>query len=308
MAFLFKSEAARGAIWARAFAEKAPDIAFRQWPDIGDPQEVRYLTAWIPPDDLTATFPNLELIFSVGAGIDQFDLSKIPTDLPVLRMVEPGLIACMVDYVLLGVLALHRDLPAYVAQQRRGEWQPHPVLPASRRRVGLLGLGTLGRSVAERLRLHGFIVSGWSRSPRQLPGIACHAGAAELPAFLAQTDILVCLLPLTKETHGILDRDLFAKLPRGATLLNAGRGGHLVAADLIAALDEDRLGAAILDVTDPEPLSPDHPLWRHPKILITPHVASTTQAETSVEVVLDNLRRHRQGLPLIGLVDRQKGY
>jgi len=308
MAFLYKSDAERGAVWARLFAERAPEIPFRQWPDIGDPAAVRYLAAWTPPEHLAESFPNLELLFSVGAGIDQFELAALPPRVGVVRMIEPGLLAGMLDYATLGVLALHRDLPAYLAQQRSALWQPGPVLTAGQRRVGVMGLGTLGRAVAERLATLGFVVSGWSRSRRDVPGIACHAGAAELPAFLGAADILVCLLPLTEATRGILDRALFAQLPPGASLLNLGRGAHLVADDLIAALDRGHLRAAMLDVTEPEPLPPEDPLWRHPKILITPHIASVTQAEGAALAVIDNLERHRTGRPVLGLVDRSKGY
>jgi glyoxylate/hydroxypyruvate reductase A len=308
MTFVYKSDPVRGAQWARLFARKAPDVPFRMWPDIGDPAQVRYLAAWVVPPGLAAAFPNLELLFCVGAGVDQLDLSAVPKTIPIVRMIEPHLVGGMVEYVTLAVLALHRDWLAYAAQQRQRHWQPLPVLTPRKRRVGVMGLGVLGSAVLEKLRGFGFPCAGWSRSPRVLEGIDCYAGEVALPAFLARTDILVCLLPLTESTRGILDRRLFEALPRGAALINVGRGGHLVQDDVLRALDEERLSAAILDVTDPEPLPREHPLWTHPRVVVTPHIASETQPETAVEAVLDNIRRHRRGEPLVGLVDRERGY
>ncbi|TKC79092.1 glyoxylate/hydroxypyruvate reductase A [Trinickia terrae] len=312
MTFVYKADPVRGALWARRFAEHAPDTPFHIWtgemPPC-DPLAVRYLAVWqVPKLDLAAAFPNLEVVFSTGAGVDQFDLSAIPAHLPVVRMVEPGIIAGMVEYVTLAALAIHRDWLTYAAQQREGRWLPLQTRVASERRVGVLGLGVLGRAVLTRLASFGFSCAGWSRSPQTLDGIECFAGADALPAFLARTDILVCLLPLTDATRHFLNRGLFAQLPRGASLVNVGRGGHLRQDDLLAALDDGQLAAAVLDVADPEPLAADHPLWRHPRVMLTPHVASMTQPESAVEVVLDNLRRHREGLPLVGLVDRSRGY
>ena len=308
MTFLYKSDPTRGAVWARRFAEQAPDVPFRTWPDVGDPAQVRYLAAWTMPAGLLETLPNLEVLFCVGAGIDQLDLAQVPDSIPVVRMVEPGLVAGMVEFATLAVLALHRDWPAYAAQQRERKWKALRVARAEERRVGVMGLGVLGQAVLEKLQGFGFPCAGWSRSARRLDGIECHAGEDGLPAFLARTDILVNLLPLTPATRGILARGLFDALPRGAAVVNLGRGKHLVAGDLIAALDAGQLAAAIVDVTDPEPLPPDHPLWMHPRVVVTPHIASETQPETSASVVIDNIRRHQRGEPLVGLVDRQRGY
>jgi glyoxylate/hydroxypyruvate reductase A len=307
MTLLYKADPVRGAEWARLIAAQAPDLKFRLWPDVGDPAAIRYLALWQPPERL-ADFPNLELVFSVGAGVDQLDLAALPAHVPVVRMIEPGISEGMVEYVTLAVLALHRNLIDYLDRQRRAQWEAIRLRPAAERRVGLLGLGQLGSAVLERLKLFGFPLAGWSRTRRDIAGVTCYAGATEFSDFLARTDILVCLLPLTGETRGILDAKLFATLPPGASLVNAGRGGHLVQDDLIAALDSGRLAAAMLDVTDPEPLPPEHPLWSHPRVLITPHVASMTRPQTAVAFVLDTLDRHRRGLPLIGLVDRRRGY
>ncbi|MCA1527027.1 2-hydroxyacid dehydrogenase [Bradyrhizobium yuanmingense] len=308
MTVLYKANIVRGAEWARFFAERAPDVPFRLWPDIGDPAAVRYLVAWVPPDDITTTFPNLELVFSVGAGVDQFDTTTVPAHIPLVRMLEPGIAETMVEYVTMAVLALHRDLLDFISQQRQQVWREIRITPARRRHVGVMGLGQLGQAVLERLKTFGFPLLGWNRSPREIEGVTCYAGADALPEFLAQADILVCLLPLTDQTRGILNAELFARLPRGAGLVNVGRGPHLVEADLLAALDSGALSGAVLDVTDPEPLPVGHPFWSHPRILLTPHNASMTTPDTAVDFVLDVIARHRRGEELPGLVDRRRGY
>jgi glyoxylate/hydroxypyruvate reductase A len=308
MTFLYKSAPERGAVWARYFAAHAPELPFRTWPDVGDPAQVRYLAAWTLPPDVAKTFPNLQALFCVGAGIDQLDLSQVPASIPVVRMIEPGLVDGMVEFATLAALALHRDWPAYARQQREGRWHALPVRRAAERTVGVMGLGVLGQAVVEKLRGFGFRCAGWSRTPRRIEGVECHAGMASLPAFLAKLDILIGLLPLTSETRGLLDRRVFEAMPSGSAVVNLGRGGQLVQDDLLQALDSGRLSAAILDVTDPEPLPADHPLWSHPRVTITPHIASETQPESSAEVVLENVRRHQRGEPLVGLVDRSRGY
>lgn len=308
MTVLYKANMVRGAEWARFFAERAPDVPFRLWPDIGNPADVRHLVAWVPPDDIATTFPNLELVFSVGAGVDQFDTTKVPAHIPLVRMLEPGIAETMVEYVTMAVLALHRDLLDFINQQKQQVWREIRITPAKRRRLGVMGLGQLGQAVLERLKAFGFALSGWNRSPREIEGVTCYAGAEALPEFLAQADILICLLPLTDETRGILNADLFTRLPRGAGLVNVGRGPHLIEADLLAALDSGALSGAVLDVTDPEPLPPGHPFWSHPRILLTPHNASMTTPDTAVDFVLDVIARHRRGEELRGLVDRTRGY
>lgn len=308
MTVLYKANMERGAEWARFFAERAPNVPFRLWPDIGDPADVRYLVAWVPPDDIATTFPNLELVFSVGAGVDQFDASIVPAHLPLVRMLEPGIAETMVEYVTMAVLALHRDLLDFISQQKQQVWREIRITPAGRRRVGVMGLGQLGQAVLERLKAFGFPLSGWNRSPREIDGVTCYAGRDALPDFLGQSDILICLLPLTDETRGILNAKLFARLPRGASLVNVGRGPHLVEADLLAALDGGALSGAVLDVTDPEPLPSGHPFWSHPRILLTPHNAAMTAPDTAVDFVLDVITRHRRGEELPGRVDRTRGY
>ncbi|HTZ79993.1 MAG TPA: glyoxylate/hydroxypyruvate reductase A [Stellaceae bacterium] len=308
MSVLYVGEPERGRKWAAIFRDRAPDLPIRVWPDIDDPKAIRYLVAWKLPPALVGELPNLEAVFSVGAGVDQLDLSAIPERLPLARMIEPSIVAGVVTYVTMAVLALHRNLIDYIAQQREGRWQAQPMVLPAARRVGLMGRGLLGKQVLASLARFGFPLASWARTPASLDGIDCFAGPEDLALFLARSDILICLVPLTPATRGILDARTFAALPRGAGLVNAGRGGHLVEADLLPALDSGQLSAAILDVFEPEPLPAGHAFWRHPRILVTPHVGATTQAETAAEVLLANIRRHQRGETLQGLIDRSRGY
>lgn len=308
MDFLYKGDIERGRRWAELFRQQAPEINFHVWPDIEQARDVRYLAAWVPPADILGQFPNLEVLFSVGAGIDQFDLSMLPAQIPVVRMVEPGLEAGMVQYVCQAVLSLHRDMHTYRTQQQRKMWLPHSIIPAPRRRVGVMGMGVLGRASLEGLMAFGFDCAGWSRSQHKVDGVASFFGADQLDDFLARTDILVCLLPLTDSTRYILDSSLLGKLPRGSMLVNVGRGQHLVESDLLAALDSGQIAHAILDVLETEPPEMEHPFWRHSGVTLTPHIASMTQPDTAVQVVIENVRRHRAGQPMRGLIDRRSGY
>lgn len=308
MSFVYKADPIRGLEWAALFAEKAPHIPFHLWPNTGRPEDVRYLAAWMPPENLAGRFPHLEILFSVGAGIDQFDLAALPPDLPLVRMTEDGIADGMAEYVAMAVLGLHRDLLTYIGQQRQQVWREVRLTPARHRRVGVLGLGKLGTAVLQRLKPFGFPLGGWSRSGGAIDGVEVHAGEAALPAFLARTEILICLLPLTEKTRGILCKELFDALPWGAALINVGRGAHLVEDDLIAALASGQLSGAVLDVAEREPLPTDHAFWSHPRILLTPHIASMTAPDSAVDLVLENIRRHEAAEPLVGVVDRSRGY
>jgi glyoxylate/hydroxypyruvate reductase A len=308
MTLLYTSDAERGRIWRAIFAAEAADVAFVDPSDPHDPAMVRYLAAWNPSADLIATLPALDVLFSIGAGIDQFDMARLPPHVRVVRMIEPGIRQGMVEYVTMAVLALHRNLIDHGIAQREGRWNPIKLVPAGQRRVGVMGLGNLGQAVLEGLASFGFALSGWSRSAHAIDGVTCHAGEAALPAFLSSCDILICLLPLTPETRGILCRGRLAQLPSGASLINVGRGGHLVEQDLLSLLDEGHMSGAVLDVFDPEPLPAGHAFWTHPRIIMTPHIASMTRADSAARALIANIRRHESGQPMEGEVARGRGY
>ncbi|MDF0496559.1 2-hydroxyacid dehydrogenase [Bradyrhizobium yuanmingense] len=307
MAFLFNSDAARAAIFRQALARELPDLGFYHSSECFEPEKIQYLITWNAPDDVSR-FRNLEMLFSIGAGVDQFKPETIPGHVKLVRMVEDGIIRMMQEYVVLGVLTLHREMLAYREQQGRGLWQALATTQAADRRVGFLGLGMLAQAAIDRLKPFGFPLAAWSRSNKKIEGVACFHGDGQLGSFLKGTDILVCLLPLTEQTSGILNAQLFSLLPAGARLLHVGRGPQLDQGALIEALDSGRLAAAMLDVTDPEPLPEAHALWSHPKVIITPHIASVTQPHTAAQSVIQNIRRHRAGRNPIGLVDRTLGY
>lgn len=301
-------DAKRGAAWAEIFARDLPQVPFHCWPEIGEAQHVRYLIAWTLSEEVIRALPNLEVLFSIGAGVDQLDLSLLPPHVRVIRMIEPGITTTMAEYVTMAVLALHRDLPALVAGQRSGAFPYLPVRMAHERSVGIMGLGELGQAAIRMLAPIGFRLSGWSRSPRVIASVACHHGAQGMGDFLAQADILVCLLPLTEETRGILCRETFARMPRGAALINVARGGHLVQEDLLAALEEGQISAAMLDVSTPEPLPENHALRAHPAVFLTPHLAGVTRVDTAIYALMDALRGVMAGQAVAGDIDRSRGY
>ena len=309
MALLFRSSVDSAALWSGQLARLMPGLDIRVWPQIGDPAAVDYALVWRPEPGLLASLPNLKLILSLGAGVDHILLDpKLPRDVPIVRLVDAYLTDAMSEYVALQVLRLHRRDLDYRAQQQARVWRQLPQPNAGERPVGILGFGEIGQDVARKLKALGFPVSGWGRHPRTLAGFATFAGADGLPRLLAQSEILVCLLPLTSETRGILNAQNFAQLPRGAGLINAGRGAHLVEEDLIPALDRGQLSAATLDVFCEEPLPPGHPFWDDPRILVTPHIAGTTNPATAAPIVLDTIRRFQAGGPLLNQVDPTRGY
>lgn len=308
VALLFYSRDDDPEAWRSALLAALPELDLRLWPEIGDSSEIEAALVWLPPPGLLASLPKLRAVFSLGAGVDAMLAQPDLPDVPLCRLVDPSLTRTMAEFVLAQVLYYHRDLDLYEAQQRAARWRLRLPRAAASCRVGVMGLGELGGAAARLLADHGFAVRGWSRSGRSIEGISSYAGQSGLEPFLVGTDILVCLLPLTAETEGLLDRALFAKLPEGAVLVHVGRGRQLVPADLMAALDTGRLRQAAIDVVPEEPLPADDPLWRHPGVRLTPHVASYAQPETAAATIVENLVRLRRGEALSAVVDRRRGY
>jgi glyoxylate/hydroxypyruvate reductase A len=283
-----------------------PDAAF-------DPADVHYAAVWKPVPGELAGFPNLRVIFNLGAGVDALMADSSLPNVPLVRVAVSDLTDRMAEYVVLHVLMHHRQEPYLRTCQREKRWQPRFQWPASAIAVGIMGLGTLGANAAEVLARIGFRVAGWSRTPKRIDGIECFHGQQQLGAFLERTDILVCLLPLSPDTRHILDRGLLAKLnrnsPLGApVLINAGRGGLQNEADILACLDDGTLGAASLDVFADEPLPADSPFWTHPKIVLTPHNAADTDPDEISKYVARQIERFEAGGALENVVDRARGY
>ncbi|MCP3473697.1 glyoxylate/hydroxypyruvate reductase A [Bradyrhizobium sp. CCGUVB1N3] len=281
-------------------------------PDL-DPAEVHYAAVWKPVPGTLGAFPNLRAIFNLGAGVDALMADKSLPDVPLVRVAVPDLTGRMTEYVVLHVLMHHRQELYLRQSQREKAWEPKYQWPASAITIGIMGLGTLGADAADVLRRFGFRVVGWSRSPRSVDGVESFHGADQMDAFLRATDILVCLLPLTPQTHGILNREVFAKLnrnsPLGApVLINAGRGGLQNEDDILASLDDGTLGAASLDVFVEEPLPASSRLWSHPKVLVTPHNAADTDADAISAYVAGQIARFEAGAALENVVDRARGY
>jgi glyoxylate/hydroxypyruvate reductase A len=309
VALLIKTDIDRGNAWAEALAANYPELKTVNWPYEGDPAKIDYALVWQPPKGELKRYRNLKAIFSVGAGIDHLASDPdLPPGVPVVRMVELGLTAGMSEYVTLAVLNHHRFMLDYAAQRRAKVWEEIPQVAAETRQVGMLGLGVLGRDALDKLKTFDFKLAGWSRSPKSITGVTCFHGPGGFDEMLAQTNILVCLLPLTAETEGILNADTFAKLPAGAAVINVGRGGHLVEKDLLAALDSGQIGGATLDVFRKEPLPEKHAFWKHPRIFMTPHVASMTVPSSAVRAVVANIQRLEAGEALQHIVDMKRGY
>ncbi|KUL95153.1 2-hydroxyacid dehydrogenase [Bosea sp. WAO] len=300
--------------WRARFAALLPELPVVTLGEPFDRRAVHYVASWKHPEGSLAGLPNLAAIFSLGAGVDHiFADSRLP-QVPIARVVDPDLTTRMSEYVVLHCLSQLRQLPRYMAQQRAGIWEDDRNQPAAREvRVGVMGLGELGLDAVAKLRVIGFDVAGWSRSPKAIDGVPTYSGEAGMAEFLARTDILVCLVPLTPETRGMLNRALFAGLARdgrlgGPVLINAGRGGLQVEADILAALAAGELKAAVLDVFETEPLPQDSPLWAHPSVTVTPHNAAMSAPETVAAQVAAQIRRLEAGEPLEHIVDPARGY
>jgi glyoxylate/hydroxypyruvate reductase len=294
--------------WRDTFKEQIPDLPIRIWPDTGELREIEYLAFMHPDFDLLPAFPNLKAMFSRAAGVDSFVKHPKLPKVPLGKVEPPGGDPMMTEYVIMHVLRFHRDMPAYQAAQANREWRRAPIIRPEQRRVGFLGFGMMAKTPALMLKSLGFKVSAWVRSPRQAAEVPIFHGRDQLEPFLNQTDIAVCLLPLTGQTEGIFCTRTFAMMPRGAMLVNVGRGKHVVDQDLIAALDSGQLSYAALDALWPEPLPPESPLWLHPKVTVMPHVARRPTVAQLVTEMVANIRSLEAGGPLLEEVDLTLGY
>jgi glyoxylate/hydroxypyruvate reductase A len=300
--------------WKSRFDEVCRDRRILMLPDAGfDPAEVHYAAVWKPRPGELAAFPNLRVIFNLGAGVDALMTDASLPNVPLVRVAVADLTERMTEYVVLHVLMHHRQELYLRDSQREKRWAPKHQWAAGAVTVGIMGLGTLGADAAEVLRRIGFRVVGWSRSPKRIDGVECFHGKAQLEPFLRQTDVLVCLLPLTPDTRHILNRDLFLQLnrksPMGApVLINAGRGGLQNEADILQCLDDGTLDAASLDVYATEPLPADSPFWTHPKVVLTPHNAADTDPHEISKYVARQIERYEAGGALENVVDRNRGY
>ena len=306
---LVTSHAGQAEIWRSELAARLPEIEVRVYPQVGDPADIAVALAWKAPHGVLARLPRLRLIYSLGMGVDHLlGDPMLPRDVPIARLVDPNMVQQMSEYALYAVLHFHRRFDVYERFQRQQRWHELPLPHTQARRVGVMGIGAIGADCALKLATLGFQVSGWSRSAKELPGMRAFSGTGGLADFLAASEILLVVLPMTPETAGIIDARALASMPRGAYLINIARGALVVEQDLLAALDSGQLEGAMIDVTQEEPLPQGHPLWRHPKVRITPHIAGLTNPYTAVDEIAANIRRLAAGQPLQCLVDRRRGY
>lgn len=295
--------------WKDALYQRVPGLDIVTFPFVGDPSDIEVAVVWEPPQGLLASMPNLRLVVSTGAGVDHILKDpSFPKDVPLVRMVDPGLTQGMVEYVVMAALLCSRKMHRTFAAHARKLWEPETVPLAPERTVGIMGMGVLGRACAGALRGMGYDVIGWSRTPKDFDEIQNFDGLDGLEKFLTRAQILVCLLPLTPETEGILGRGTFNRLPTGAGVINVGRGGHLIEEDLLTALDKGKVEVAVLDVFNEEPLPVDNPLWEHPRVFVTPHIASVTTPESAIISVAEAINELRKGLPFTNLVNPELGY
>lgn len=308
MTILYAADPEESEAWIGSLRALDPQLDFASWPDWGDPDAVDFIiVGGRLPGDLSI-FRKAKAIQSTWAGVNHLLKGSFPPGVPIARMVDQGLSANMVEYLVYWVLDALRQGRELRAAQYERKWIDLPLRRARDFPVGILGLGTLGVATAEKLVGLGFPVSGWSRRAKTVAGVRAFHGAGQLGDFLAPLKLMICLLPLTDDTEGILDAKLFAGLPEGAILVNAGRGGHTNEADLLAALDSGKLAYAVIDVFREEPLPPDHLFWRRKDIVITPHAAAITRAGTGAGDILENYRRAMAGSPLLNPVDPSRGY
>jgi glyoxylate/hydroxypyruvate reductase A len=294
--------------WRDTFGEQLPDLEIRTWPEAGNLADIEYLAFMHPDFDALPAFPNLKAMFSRAAGVESFvNHPKLPKA-PLCKVEPPGGDPMMTEYVVMHVLRFHRDMPGYAEAQARKEWRRVTIARPEQRRVGFLGFGMMAKAPALVLKSLGFKVSAWVRNPRAEDEVPIWHGADQLEPFLRQTDIAVCLLPLTRETEGIFCARNFAMMPRGAMLVNVGRGKHVVEKDLIEALDSGQLSYAALDALWPEPLPPTSSLWSHPKVTIMPHVARRPTVAQIVTEIAANIRSIQAGGRLLQEVDIATGY
>ena len=295
--------------WLPQLRQALPAMRFEAWPDISDPASIDVALVAAPPQGVLGRLPKLRFIQSLWMGVDGLLADPtLPRGVPLARLVDPGMVAAMSETVLARVLDWHRHLYRYRAQQAARAWTPLKQYMASDRSVGILGLGTLGADAAAKLVALGFRVCGWSRRQKDLPGVESYCGADGLETMLRTSEALVCLLPLTAQTRGLLDARRLDLLPAGACVINVGRGAQLVERDLLAALDSGHLAHAYLDVFETEPLPADHPFWTHPQISITPHIAALTEPRTALARVVANLERFARGERPEALVSTTAGY
>jgi glyoxylate/hydroxypyruvate reductase len=306
---LFYSENEDPAPWREAFCRELPHMPFEVWPFHGPLEAVRYLVVWKPRHGFIAQFPRLKAILALGAGVDPIPTDPtLPKDVPLLRLVDVGFPAQMAEYAAYAVLRFQRRMREYEGAQRAARWQEFDPIYARDFPVGVMGLGVIGEVVARRLAALGYPVAGWTRSPRRVDAIEVFSGRDNFARFLARSQVIVNVLPLTPETENILNAKALAAMPKGAFLVNIGRGKHVVDRDLIDALDSGQLGGAALDVFREEPLPASHPFWRHPGIVLTPHVAAPTVASEVQTQIIENIKRIERGEVPTGRVDLARGY
>ena len=308
MSVLFYSKTDDPRPWRQAFAATLPDMRFEVWPDIEDADSVRYALVWNPPPGLLEKLPNLRAVLALGAGVDALLADATTPQVPVVRLLDAGLAPQMAEYAVYAVLRFHRRMRDYEQQQRHRMWNQLAPMAASRWSVGVMGTGVIGGLILKHLVSMGYRACGWSRSGKSIDGVESFAGEAEMDAFLSNCRVVINVLPLTPLTKGILGRRTFDAMPRGSYVVNIGRGAHLVEDDLLAALDSGQIAGAMLDVFNHEPLPQSSPLWSHPKVIVTPHIAGVTIAAEAEAQVIENVKRMERGEAPVGVVDRAKGY